>query len=98
MFVLSIRLALAGEREDLDAIQRRASLGNPGDVAALLSTPGAIHLPLEQLVRNCVYVAEDALRPKGFAVILPRPDGQAELDGLFVEPACWRQGIGRLLV
>ena len=35
---------------------------------------------------------------KGFAVILPREDGDMELDGLFVEPECWRRGIGRALV
>ena len=35
---------------------------------------------------------------KGFAVVLPREDGDADLDGLFVEPAAWRQGIGRALV
>jgi GNAT superfamily N-acetyltransferase len=34
----------------------------------------------------------------GFAVVLRRDDGEAELDGLFVEPDSWRQGIGiRLL-
>jgi GNAT superfamily N-acetyltransferase len=31
-------------------------------------------------------------------VVLPRPDGDAELDGLFVEPGLWKRGIGRLLV
>lgn len=30
--------------------------------------------------------------------MLPREDGQVELDGLFVEPAHWRRGIERLLV
>ena len=34
----------------------------------------------------------------GFAAVLSRPDGQADLDGLFVEPALWRHGVGRLLV
>ena len=34
----------------------------------------------------------------GFAVVLPREDGDAELDGLFVEPTYWRHGIGRALV
>ena len=34
----------------------------------------------------------------GFAAVLPRPDGEAELDALFVEPALWKQGVGRLLV
>jgi ribosomal protein S18 acetylase RimI-like enzyme len=30
-------------------------------------------------------------------VLLPR-DGDALLEGLFVEPECWRQGAGRALV
>ncbi len=34
----------------------------------------------------------------GFAAVLPRPDGDAELDALFVEPSLWKQGVGRLLV
>lgn len=34
----------------------------------------------------------------GFAVVLPREDGDAELDGLFVEPDAWRRGIGAALV
>jgi GNAT superfamily N-acetyltransferase len=34
----------------------------------------------------------------GFAAVLPRPDGNAELDALFVEPTLWRGGVGRLLV
>jgi N-acetylglutamate synthase-like GNAT family acetyltransferase len=34
----------------------------------------------------------------GFAAVIHREDGEAELDGLFVEPDCWRGGAGRLLV
>jgi GNAT superfamily N-acetyltransferase len=34
----------------------------------------------------------------GFASVLMRPDGNAELDGLFVEPTLWKHGVGRLLV
>jgi GNAT superfamily N-acetyltransferase len=30
--------------------------------------------------------------------VLPRPDGDAELDGLFVDPAMQRLGIGQRLV
>jgi GNAT superfamily N-acetyltransferase len=49
-----------------------------------------------------VFVAESAGSApgvvKGFAAILPREDGDSELDALFVEPEAWRQGIGRALV
>ncbi len=34
----------------------------------------------------------------GFAAVIQRPDGGAELDALFVEPHLWKHGIGRLLV
>jgi hypothetical protein len=32
---------------------------------------------------------------QGFAAILPREDGDVELDALFVEPNTWRRGCGR---
>ena len=36
-------------------------------------------------------------RLAGFAAVLTA-EGKAELDGLFVEPELWRQGIGAALV
>jgi GNAT superfamily N-acetyltransferase len=36
--------------------------------------------------------------PAGFAVVVPRDDGNADLDGPFVEPELWRGGFGRKLV
>lgn len=82
----------------LEALQRRASLNNPGDREALLAHPDAIELPLHQIEAGGVFVAELAGTVKGFAAILPRQDGDFELDALFVEPAAWRQGIGGALV
>ncbi|MEO8588983.1 MAG: GNAT family N-acetyltransferase [Flavobacteriales bacterium] len=98
MSQITVRPAVAFEREALEALQWRASLNNPNDREALLANPDAIVLPLQQIVDGGVFVAEQAGRIKGFAAILPRQDGNAELDALFVEPECWRQGIGRLLV
>jgi GNAT superfamily N-acetyltransferase len=34
----------------------------------------------------------------GFAAVVPRDDGGAELDALFVEPQEWKRGIGRALI
>jgi GNAT superfamily N-acetyltransferase len=79
-------------------LQRRASLANPADREALLANPDAIVLPQEQVDAGCVIVAERGGVAQGFAVVLPREDGDAELDGLFVEPSQWRAGIGRALV
>src|SRR6266850_251364 len=55
----------------------------------------AIALPIEQVTAGCVFVAERDGVVAGFAAVLPRPDGDAELDALFVEPHLWRHGIGR---
>jgi GNAT superfamily N-acetyltransferase len=98
MSELTVRPAASLEREPLEAIQRRASLNNPGDRDALLANPDAIMLPLQQIVEGRVFVAERQGKILGFSVILPREDGNSELDGLFVEPECWRQGIGRALI
>lgn len=63
-----------------------------------MAHPDAIELPLQQIEGGNVVVAEVTGSIKGFAAILPRQDGNSELDALFVEPDLWRQGIGRQLV
>lgn len=95
---ISIRPARTDEQTMLESLQRRASLSNPGDRDALLANPGAIALPIEQITDGCVFVAERDGTVVGFAAVVQRPDGGAELDALFVEPHLWKQGIGRLLV
>src|SRR4051812_45317046 len=93
-----IRPARQAERSRLEALQWRASLANSGDRDALLAHPDAISLPLEQLADGHVFVAEQDDVVVGFAAIVARPDGNMELDALFVEPGLWKQGVGRLLV
>jgi len=93
-----IRPADASERKSLEALQTRASLNNPGDQAVLLAHPDAIEIPEGQIEAGRVFVAVQSGSVVGFAVILPRDDGDTELDGLFVEPNRWGQGIGRRLV
>jgi GNAT superfamily N-acetyltransferase len=95
---ISIRPARPDERTMLESLQWRASLSNPGDRDALLSHPDAIALPAEQIVEGRVFVAERDGVIAGFASVVPRPDGGAELDALFVEPHLWKHGIGRQLV
>ena len=94
----SIRLARRDEQTMLESLQRRASLANVGDRDAILENPDAIALPLEQITSDCVFVAERDGVVAGFAAVVPRPDGGAELDALFVEPHLWKHGIGRRLV
>jgi GNAT superfamily N-acetyltransferase len=95
---VSIRPARTDEQKMLESLQRRASLSNPGDRDALLANPDAIAVPLEQFSEGCVFVAERKGAVVGFAAVIPRPDGGAELDALFVEPRLWKHGVGRLLV
>ena len=90
---LTIRLARPEEREDLEALQRRASLALPEYRAQLNAHPDAIDLPAEQIAKGQVLVAERDGEVAGFAALV---DG--ELDGLFVEPELWRRGIGTALV
>ena len=95
---VSIRPARPDERTMLEALQWRASLKNERDRDALLANPDAIALPIEQVLEGCVFVAETDGIVAGFAAVVPRPDGGAELDALFVEPHLWKRGIGRRLV
>jgi GNAT superfamily N-acetyltransferase len=68
------------------------------DRAALLAHPDAIELPMQQITDGRTVVAESTGQLLGFAVVLNRDDGDAELDGLFVDPPQWRKGIGRALL
>ena len=94
---MRIRLASKDERGQLEDLQRRASLALDDYREALVANPDAIQLPAEQIALGEVLVADIEGVIAGFAVILDRTD-RAELDGLFVEPARWRQGIGNALV
>lgn len=93
-----IRPATPAERKTLEALQWRASLGNEGDRDALLRHPDAIDLPPEQIAGGGVFVLEQDGAIVGFSAILPRDDGDTELDALFVEPSIQRRGIGRRLI
>jgi GNAT superfamily N-acetyltransferase len=68
------------------------------DRDALLAHPDVIDIPADQIAGGHVFVFDEAGLVLGFAVVLPREDGDAELDGLFVEPDAWGRGIGRRLV
>jgi GNAT superfamily N-acetyltransferase len=90
---LVIRVAQPEEREELEELQRRASLANEKDRPHLEAHPDAIHLPPAQIANGQVHVAELDGCIAGFAAVVG-----GELDGLFVEPELWRCGIGRMLV
>ena len=94
---VTIRLARPEERQQLEDLQRRASLALGEYNDELEAHPDAIELPSDQIGQGNVFVAERGGMITGFAALLVDPD-LAELDGLFVEPAHWRQGIGAALV
>lgn len=93
-----IRRAELSERKSLEELERRAGLANPGDREAILAHPEVIEVPPEQIVSGDVFVLESNGIVAGFASVKQRPDGDTDLDGLFVEPEMQRRGLGRLLV
>ena len=93
-----IRRAVASEQPSLEALERRAGLANPGDREAILAHPEVIEVPLDQIVSGDVFLLETDGLIAGFAAVKPRPDGDTDLDGLFVEPEMQRRGFGGLLV
>ena len=94
---LVIRLARPEERDELESLQRRASLALGEYNEQLEAEPDAVQLPIEQIERGQVIVAVLGDQVAGFAAVLI-DDDRAELDGLFVEPALWKQGIGSALI
>lgn len=96
--MIRIRAARIDERAALETLQKMASLSNEHDRSAIEAHPDAIDLPERQIADGHVFVAEDAEGVIGFAVVLPREDGDAELDGLFVAPDRQRKGAGRALL
>ncbi len=102
---LDIRLARPDDRQDLIELLWRASLAWDVVRQDLLDNPELIGVDPEMIARNQIFVAERAGRIVGFATIVPREnnDGEgegndAELEGIFVEPADWRRGIGMALL
>ena len=92
-----LRDARPEERAGLEDLQRRASLMWDDDRPFLLANPDAIELPLAHIHAGFVRVAEAGGAVLGFTVMLPR-EHEALVEGLFVEPGHWKQGVGRALL
>ena len=86
------------EQGALETIQYEASLVWDEDRPFVLANPGMIVVEPQWIADGRVRVATRHGRILGFSVVLPRADGDRELDGLFVAPAVMRQGTGRLLI
>lgn len=91
-----IRAARPEDRDALGALKLRASLAWGEHVEALRALPEARHVPAEHL--SAAVVAELDGAVAGFATVLPRGDGEAELEDMFVDPASWRRGVGARLM
>ena len=87
---LGLRFGQPAEREQLEELQRRASLMHDAYREALLANPDLIALPRWQLEQNRVRVAEVDGRTLGFAAVLPR-DGQTCNSG---PPFSWNRTSG----
>lgn len=97
---VNIRIAHPGDKLNIIEVQRRASLASEtGDILdKLLEQPELFDIDEELLANNEVIVAEIGATIVGFASFIAQDGNDAELDGMFVEPSHWRQGIGRLLI
>lgn len=73
-------------------------MASDSDREQLLAQPELVEVPVEHLTGETSVVALIEGTPAGFATVLPRPDGGAELDALFVLPDRQRLGLGRALV
>jgi GNAT superfamily N-acetyltransferase len=95
---IHLRSAETSEANDLEALQRRASLVWEEYRADLLAYPDAIQVSVAEIRAGHLRVATVDDRLRGFSAVLPLDHDILELDGLFVEPDVWRAGIGRALV
>ncbi|MBL8595040.1 MAG: GNAT family N-acetyltransferase [Devosia sp.] len=93
-----IRAATVADQPTLLAIVWKTVMASDRDRETQLAHPEAVEVPIEQLTSATACVAEIGGGAVGFAIVLPRADGEAELDGLFVDPERQRLGIGRQLV
>jgi GNAT superfamily N-acetyltransferase len=97
---LAIRRAYPYEREVLEKLKHRASLVSETYRDSLLAHPEAMDLPAEQIEDALVAERDGVI--SGFCVVVIDRDidrDRAEIEGLFVEPQYWGQGIGgRLLM
>lgn len=94
----NIRTAQLAEKPALEALQMRASLMWDEDREMLMKHPEAVSIPVEQFTNGLVLIATRGDAISGFVALARRPDSGIELDGLFVEPVWWKQGIGTRLM
>jgi GNAT superfamily N-acetyltransferase len=95
---VTIRFATLDEQAALEELQFRASVALSTYRADILSHPDVIHIPLKQFEQRRIRVAEHSSAIVGFIALLSPEERVSELDGLFVDPDWWRQGIASALI
>jgi GNAT superfamily N-acetyltransferase len=96
---VTIRPAVPADHASIETIQRRASLAIPEYREQLLAFPDALGVDAAEIATGRVVVAAGDSGLAGYANwVEGGASGEAELDGLFVDPLLWRGGIGRALV
>jgi GNAT superfamily N-acetyltransferase len=97
-----IRSAVEADLSELQRVFRAAVLSNAGDPPALLAQPQHLVFTGDGIAdgrtRVAVVVSDGRDQVMGFATLIQGPDGQPDLEDLFVDPECRRLGIGRRLV
>ena len=98
MGVYKVRGAKPEEQRELTRLCVRATTHAGHDEAFIDRTMPALTVTVPLINSSYVQVAEDASgKTVGVVWALPALQGVALLHGLYVDPACWKQGIGRVL-
>ena len=95
----SVRQAKPEEQRELTRLSVRATMHVGHDEAFVDRSIAALMITLPMISGNWVQVAEDS-SSKIVGVVWVTPtalQGIALLQGLYVEPALWKRGIGRVL-
>ena len=99
MDVYTVREARIEEQRELTRLCVRATKHAGHDEAFIDRTMPALTITVPMINANCVQVAQGSTSDfVGVVVVAPTPlHGIAQLHGLFVDPAHWKRGIGRVL-
>ena len=98
MDAYTVREAKPEDQRELTRLCVRATMHAGHDEAFIDRTMPALTVTVPLINANCVQVAEDGSKVVGVVVVTPTAlQGIAQLYGLYVDPAHWKRGIGRVL-
>jgi predicted N-acetyltransferase YhbS len=99
MDVYTVRQAKPEEQRELTHLSVRATMHAGHDEAFIDRTMPSLTITLPLISADCVQVAQDnSDRVVGVVAVTPTMlQGIALLQAIFVDPVCWKRGIGRVL-